>query len=313
MQDLVVASQWNEAMNHRVESALREQMPQARVVPAHGWDGLQGTRVLLAMASHGSEAAAAQPAGWPFDLRFVQLMSSGIDPYPPWLTKGRNPQLTIATARGTSAAPMAEFALAVIFAHAKRLPQIWIDHAEAWQPTLLDSVAGSTLGLVGLGALGEAVARKALGVGMNVVALRRSATASPVPQVRVVATLEELMPLADHLVLLAPATPETRHMIHAGTLALAKPQLHLINLARGSLVDQDALLAALDRGQIAAVTLDVTEPEPLPAGHPLYTHPRVRLSPHTSVLSAAVFDAVAAKAAHNIFAWWQGEAVEDAL
>jgi hypothetical protein len=81
------------------------------------------------------------------------------------------------------------------------------------------------------------------------------------------------------VVLAAPASAETRHVVNRQTLAAAKPGLHLINLARGTLVDQQALLQALDSGRLALASLDVTEPEPLPPGHPLYRHPKVRLSP----------------------------------
>lgn len=83
----------------------------------------------------------------------------------------------------------------------------------------------------------------------------------------------------------APLTEATRHIINRDVLGSAKPGLHLINIARGGLLDQEALLEALDNGQIGLASLDVTEPEPLPDGHPLYSHPRVRLSPHTSAIS----------------------------
>jgi phosphoglycerate dehydrogenase-like enzyme len=99
---------------------------------------------------------------------------------------------------------------------------------------------------------------------------------------------------SDHLVLAAPATPETRHVVNARTLAHARPGLHLINVARGSLVDTAALLDALDQGRLARASLDVAEREPPEEKHRLYTHPRVRLSPHTSAVTSD-FDARAAR------------------
>jgi phosphoglycerate dehydrogenase-like enzyme len=102
-----------------------------------------------------------------------------------------------------------------------------------------------------------------------------------------VGSLEELLPVADHLVLAAPATPRTRHLIDAGTLELVKPGVHLVNIARGALVDQDALRVALDDGRVAMATLDTVDPEPLPDGHWLYSHPKVRLSAHVSWASPA--------------------------
>src|SRR5207302_905829 len=80
----------------------------------------------------------------------------------------------------------------------------------------------------------------------------------------------------------APLTPATRHMIDASVFARMKPTAHLVNISRGGLIDQEALLMALDEGRIARATLDVTTPEPLPEGHPLYAHPKVRVSPHIS-------------------------------
>jgi phosphoglycerate dehydrogenase-like enzyme len=116
---------------------------------------------------------------------------------------------------------------------------------------------------------------------------------------------------ADHLVLALPATDASRSLIDAALLAHAKPTAHLINVARGSVLDQDALLAALDGGRFGFATLDVTEPEPLPADHPLWTHPLVRLTPHISsnytLLRGVLFDKVAA----NLERFVRGEALAD--
>ncbi len=91
-----------------------------------------------------------------------------------------------------------------------------------------------------------------------------------------------MLPEADHLVLTAPATEATRHLVDAAALAVVKPGVHLVNIARGSLVDQDALRAALDDGRVAMASLDTVDPEPLPDGHWMYDHPGVRLTPHIS-------------------------------
>jgi phosphoglycerate dehydrogenase-like enzyme len=97
-----------------------------------------------------------------------------------------------------------------------------------------------------------------------------------------VPTLAEALDGADHVVIAAPLTGATRHLIDAGALAQMKPGVHLVNIARGRLVDQDALRVALDDGRVAMATLDTVDPEPLPAGHWLYEHPKVRLSAHIS-------------------------------
>ncbi|HUI28235.1 MAG TPA: NAD(P)-dependent oxidoreductase, partial [Candidatus Kryptonia bacterium] len=101
-------------------------------------------------------------------------------------------------------------------------------------------------------------------------------------EVQIQRSLAELASSSDHLVIAAPATPETRHLINRDIFAVIKPGAHFINVARGALVDQDGLRAALDDGRVAMASLDAVEPEPLPAGHWMYTHPRVRLSPHIS-------------------------------
>ncbi len=102
-------------------------------------------------------------------------------------------------------------------------------------------------------------------------------------------------------------------MIDAALLAKAKPGLHLVNIARGAQVDQDALLAAIEDGRIAGATLDVTEPEPLPAGHPFYHHPAIRLTPHLSWIDPAVEERLADKIVANLDAYAQGEPLHDVV
>jgi phosphoglycerate dehydrogenase-like enzyme len=115
----------------------------------------------------------------------------------------------------------------------------------------------------------------------------------------------------EHLVLAAPLTPATRHIIDRGSLACAKPGLHIVNVARGALIDDDALLQALDTGLVGRATLDATEPEPLPSGHPFYRHPRVRLSPHASVHTPKTPERFATKFAENLARFRGGNALLD--
>ncbi len=246
---------------------------------APGSAGLaHGPEVLIAAPfRRPGDAFPVRPRGWPFDLRWIQLVSVGIDFYPDWLFEGP----VVTTARGASAIALAEFALAAILAEAKHLPDIWIRDRKDWVAKPLATVAGTTLGLIGFGAIGEALAPRGQALGMRVIATRRS-------DLPLAAGVERADPAAifaqaDHVVLAAPATAQTERMIDAKLLSLAKPNLHLINIARGILIDDDALLTALDEGRVGRATLDVTYPEPLTAGHRYYTHPRVRLSPHTSV------------------------------
>jgi phosphoglycerate dehydrogenase-like enzyme len=220
----------------------------------------------------------AQRVGW------VHLAGTGIDSFPRELFDGR----TVTNARGASAIPISEFVLAAMLAFEKQLPETWIhEPPDHWNFAPLGWLNTRTLGLVGLGGIGVAVAERALAFGMQVRALRRRPEPSPLDGVEVVGSLEELLPVSDHVVLAAPATPRTRRLIDARSLELVKPGVHLVNIARGALVDQDALRVALDDGRVATATLDTVEPEPLPADHWLYSHPKVRLSAHVSWASPA--------------------------
>lgn len=213
------------------------------------------------------------------EVPWVQLPGTGVDGVPAALYEGR----VVTCARGASAVPISEFVLAAMLAAAKRFPATWLDAPpKHWNFARLDVLDGRTLGLIGLGGIGAAVAERALPFGMRVVARRRTDAPSPVPGVEVVRELADVLAVADHLVVAAPATPRTVRLLDAAAFAQVKPGVHLVNVARGALVDQDALRAALDDGRVALATLDTVEPEPLPAGHWLYEHPQVRLSAHVS-------------------------------
>jgi phosphoglycerate dehydrogenase-like enzyme len=220
-------------------------------------------------------------------VQWVQLSGTGVDNVPNAVFDGR----TVTCARGASAGPISEWVLAAILSAAKNLPDVFLhEPPKYWNFPVpqFGAVAGSTLGLVGLGGIGVAIAERALPFGMRVKALRRTNTPSPVEGVEIVGSLDELVRGVDHLVLAAPATTRTRHLIDASALAKVKPGVHLVNIARGGLVDQDALRAALDDGRVALATLDTVDPEPLPEGHWMYEHPNVRLSAHVSWYSPAL-------------------------
>ncbi|WP_312166078.1 D-isomer specific 2-hydroxyacid dehydrogenase family protein [Phenylobacterium sp.] len=308
MSRLVVASQLNEAFN----TTFAEQLPDVEIVgvPAGTPAALpRDAQVLIAapFRKAGGSLPLSPPPGWPFNVKWVQLVSVGIDFYPDWLFDG--PAVT--SARGSSAVALAEFALAAIFAEAKRLPEIWIDRFEQWAPTPLTLVAGKTLGLVGFGAIGEALAPRARALGLNVVAVRRSSRPIEAPGVEQLHDLGELFERSDFVVLAAPATPETVGLVGREVLARAKPGLHLINIARGALIDDDALLEALDDGRVARASLDVTHPEPLPFNHRYYSHPKVRLSPHTSVHTPDTRRNLAAQFAANLARFRDGAPLAD--
>ena len=217
-------------------------------------------------------------------IRWIHMLSTGIDGFPLDAAGDR----IVTCSRGASGPAIAEWVLAVMLAFEKRLPESWITEPPAeWNMATLGGLSGRSLGVVGLGAIGSEVARRALAFDMNVVALRRTHRPSPVPGVSMVTSLNEVLASSDHLVLAAPSTSATAHLLDADAFAACKPGVHLVNVARGALVDQEALRDALDSGAVGRASLDVVEPEPLPAGHWLYRHPRVRLSPHISWSAAS--------------------------
>jgi phosphoglycerate dehydrogenase-like enzyme len=213
-------------------------------------------------------------------VRWVHVIGTGIDAFPLHLLGDQ----LLTCSRGGSAVPIAEWVLAVMLAFEKRLPEAWIHAAPAdgWSRGMRGTLQGRTLGLVGLGAIATAVAERALPFGMQVLAYRRTDAPSGMAGVEVVRSLPHLVAASDHVVIAAAATPATRGLIGREMFALMKPGAHLVNIARGALVDEDALRWALDDGRVAMASLDAVEPEPLPEGHWMYTHPRVRLSPHVS-------------------------------
>ncbi len=211
-------------------------------------------------------------------VRWIHTIGTGVDRFPFDVVGDR----VLTCSRGASAVPIAEWVLAVMLAFEKRLPETWIHEPAQWRRLQLGGLRGRTLGLLGLGGIGSAVAERALPFGMEVVASRRTSAPSPIAGVELLGSIDDVIARADHLVLALPSTPETRHVIGAASLARVKHGVHLVNVARGTLVDQEALRVALDDGRVGCASLDTADPEPLLEGHWLYAHPRVRLSPHVS-------------------------------
>jgi D-3-phosphoglycerate dehydrogenase len=180
----------------------------------------------------------------------------------------------------------AEHTLMLMLAVVKNLPA-QIDRAREGLPGALTGTAleldGTVLGLVGYGRIARRVGLAARAMGMSVLAYDPYLAEAEGCEL---VDLQRVFTESDVISLHAPAVADTRHMINASSLAMMKPGVYLINCARGGLVDQEALLAALDSGQVAGAGLDVTDPEPLPVGHPLLHHPRVIVTPH--VASATV-------------------------
>jgi phosphoglycerate dehydrogenase-like enzyme len=243
-------------------------------------------------------------------LRWVQSFAAGLEHLDTAGLVGRGIALT--TAAGVGAAPIAEFALA-------RLLEVWketraierMQRERRFTRPPGRMLAGCTLGVVGLGAIGSAIAERARALGMRVLATRRRwqpGQTSPVAdELYGPEGLDVLLERCDALVLCAPDSPATRDLIDAKALARIKPGAVLVNVARGSLVDERALLAALRAGRLRAAILDVTRAEPLPPGDPLWDAPNLYLSPHCSVSPDAYVERMLDFLADNVARWVRGE------
>ncbi len=264
-------------VGRKLTDRVRELLPEASVVAIPERGDLQpGLRaeVLLTQTWGSENMAGVVEKG----VRWIHVLGTGVDRFPFEYVGDR----VVTCSRGASAIPIAEYVLASILAFEKRIPAVWMSEPPPqWFGERLGGLYGKTLGLVGLGSIALAVAARAIAFEMNVLATRRSDAPSPVAGVELT-SLRDLAARSDHIVLAASATAETAGLIGPAVFRDMKAGTHLVNVARGSLLDQDALRAALDSGTVAHATLDTMDPEPLPAGHWLYDHPKVSLTPHIS-------------------------------
>jgi phosphoglycerate dehydrogenase-like enzyme len=292
-------------LGSRAAAAVLHDFPDAEIVDFHPDGPPPGFTADVMFGGWGAWGALAP---WVRTVPWVQLSGTGIDGLPAELFDGR----TITCARGASGVAISEFVLAAMLAFAKDMPNVWLDAPpKHWNFHPLSTLEHKTLALVGLGGIGCEIATRALPFGMRVRAVRRTAAPSPVAGVEIAADFTELLHDADHLVLAAPGTARTRHLVDEAALAAVKPGVHLVNIARGSLIDQDALRVALDDGRVAMATLDTVDPEPLPAGHWMYAHPKVRLSAHVSWGTTEHFTGAIAVLVENLHRHVEGRPLRD--
>ena len=227
---------------------------------------------------------AGEPAGLADALhpgvRWVQLSSAGVEQ---WLKQGVvDTEREWTSAAGAFGETVADHALALVLAGRRRLHAC--ARATDWDPSLEGRpLFGCTVAVIGAGAIGQALIELLAPWRCRVLAVTRSGREVPGATVSLAAdAVDEAWPQADVIVLAAPATDATRHLVGAAELARCKPSAWLVNVARGSLVDTDALTEALAAGRLGGAGLDVTDPEPLPAGHPLWREPRALITPHVA-------------------------------
>ncbi len=199
-----------------------------------------------------------------------------------------------------TAGSVAEHALALMLAVARRVVEGTESlRAGRWIKKQLVGMelAGKRLGILGYGRIGAELARRALAMGMEVVGYRRTPQRLPYGQW---VSLEELLSTSDVISIHLPGGPQTRHFVNAERIRSMKPGVVLVNTARGSVLDAEALYAALEEGQVAGAGLDVLDPEPPPPDHPLLQHPRVVLTPHIAAQTTEAQRRAALQAAEKL-------------
>lgn len=225
--------------------------------------------------------------------------------------------IVVATTPGCNHHSVAEHAIAMLMALGRGFPALDQEVRRGeWNRNPYPRVAGRTLGLVGLGRIGQATATRAIGLEMNVITFDPYAPADFVKQHGITTvSLEDLLKKADFISLHSPATAETRHMINDQSIATMKDGVVIINTARGPLIDEPALIRALKSGRVRAAGLDVFEQEPLPLNSPLIGMPNVLLSGHVAGLDNESHDATWALGAEIIIRLhrgeWPGECIQN--
>ncbi len=278
------------------------------VVPnsAHGPDGDGSATALVLVRPIPVEQVEVALAANP-DIDWVQLPFAGIEPYMP-LIRSR-PEITWTSAKGTYAPPVAEHALMLTLALLRELPTRL--RATSWGPAGGRTLNGMDCVVVGGGGIAREYLRLLKSWDTHVTIVRRNADDVPgadrtVTQER----LDEVLPGAGVVMVAAAATDLTRGMIGARQLELMDPDAVLVNVARGTLVDTDALVAALAAGAIRGAGLDVTDPEPLPEGHPLWAEPRCIVTPHTADTPEMCIPLLDARIGRNLAARAAGRPLE---
>ena len=302
----------------RVQAACETEVWPERLPPPHDVlrekvRGVDGLLCLLTDRIDGELMDAAGP-----QLRVISQIAVGYDNID--LAAARQRGIPVGHTPGVLTEATADLAFTLLLAGARRIVEgvqyIRDGKWDTWEPeTLLGAdLSGATLGIIGLGRIGQAMAQRAGGFNLRIIACDpvlsdeaiRERGAEPVE-------LEDLLRQSDFVSVHTPLTPETRHLINADALAAMKPTAVLVNSARGPIVDLVALEAALRQGQIAHAALDVTDPEPIAADHPILSLPNVTIVPHIGSASVRTRDQMAEIAANNLLAGLRGEPLPHAV
>lgn len=241
-------------------------------------------------------------------LRWLHALSAGVDGFllPPIL-EGK---VLLTNSRGIHGIPISEHVFALMLAFSRGLNQFCRNQAiNRWQPISVTELRGKTLGVIGLGSIGQEIARLGAAFGMRVLAVKRNPTAPPEDVKRVVGIegLDMVVRESDYLVLAVPLTPDTRNLICIKQFEEMKPSAVIINIARGEVICQADLIKALEEGLIAGAGLDVFETEPLPPDSPLWQLENCIITPHCAALSPQYMTRATDLFCRNLDAFIRGE------
>jgi D-2-hydroxyacid dehydrogenase (NADP+) len=292
--------------------AIRKRWPEMRVVHLPNYDRLAeelpDTHIFVGYSLRAAQLKDAKKLKWIHSTAagVAQLM------YPELRDSG----IMVTNPSGIFSVPMAEHTMGLLLALARNFPDSvrgqdrakWAQQ-EIWdKPQHLTELNGKVLLIVGYGSIGREVARRATAFDMRVWGVTRSGAGEQahVENIFAAAQLHEALPNADYVLICAPETAETKHLIGADEIANMKRGARVINVARGSLLDEAALVQALESGALGGAALDVAQTEPLPAESPLWKAPNLLITPHTSAVSDRLWDRQAAILIDLLERWFQG-------
>lgn len=275
------------------------------------WEGTVANRLTPAAQAFWPLADAAPGLQW------LQVVAAGVDnpSYQPSIQRG----VRITTSSGTNAEPVGLSAVTGLMMLSRGFPH-WIQAQQKreWSPIkpshLPKDLRGQTAVIVGVGQIGTVIARSLQALGVRTIGLRRQARAAEhFDQVLTLESLDGLLPRCDWLVLACPITPQTRSLIDARRLALLPRSAGLVNIARGEIVHEAALIEALSQGRLLGAYLDVFEREPLPPESPLWSLPNVLVTPHNAAASSGNYQRGMELFLRNLKSYLHGEPMENEI
>ena len=247
------------------------------------------------------------------NLKWVHFPNAGVDQHP-FLPALAQRKVRLTTSAGSNGEPVGQTAIAGLLLLARNFPHWWAAQGRReWKPIRGDAVPrdlrGQTVLVIGMGLVGTTVARFCRLLGMHVIGVRRKPRGpeDPVDEMHALAALPELLPRCDWVVLACSLNAETRRVINGRTLALLPRGARLVNVCRGGVVDEPAVIEALKSGQLGGAYLDVFETEPLPADSPLWDLPNVIVSPHNAQASSGNDGRAMQIFLANLVKWGRGE------